>query len=101
MSFNLNSEYPTKGRVCRLKNIRTVKYAADLVLVAKEETVLQGMIVTLTGIGRRYGMEINVENTKLTRIPRQPSSIQIMIRSQNNWIMWNISTMWTAKQMMQ
>jgi len=30
------------------KKIRTVKYADDLVLVAKEEMVLQGMIVRLT-----------------------------------------------------
>ena len=44
--------------------IRTVKYADDLVLMAKEETVLQGMIDKLTDIGRRYGMEMNVEKNK-------------------------------------
>jgi hypothetical protein len=43
------------------KIIRTVKYADDLVLLAKEETVLQGMIDRLIEIGRRYGMEMNVE----------------------------------------
>jgi hypothetical protein len=42
--------------------IPTVKYADDLVLLAKEETVLQGMIDRL--IGRCYGMEINVGQTK-------------------------------------
>ena len=36
------------------KKNRTVKYAGDLVLVAKEETVLQGMIVRLTEAGRCY-----------------------------------------------
>jgi hypothetical protein len=41
--------------------IRTVKYADDPVLLAKEETVLQDMIDRLTEFGRRYGMEINVE----------------------------------------
>ena len=40
--------------------IQTVKYADDLVLMAKEETVLQGMIDKLTETGRYYGMEINV-----------------------------------------
>jgi hypothetical protein len=38
-----------------------VKYADDLVLLAREEMVLQGIIERLTEIGRRYGMEMNVE----------------------------------------
>jgi hypothetical protein len=38
--------------------IRNVKYADDLVLLAKEEMVLQGMIDRLIEIGRRYGMEM-------------------------------------------
>ena len=59
--------------------IQTVKYADDLVLMAKEETVLQGMIDKLTEIGRCYGMEINVEKTKVMRISRQPSPVTIMI----------------------
>ena len=41
--------------------IQTVKYADDLVLMANEETVLQGMIDKLIEIGRGYGMEMNVE----------------------------------------
>ena len=36
--------------------------------MAKEETVLQGMIDKLTEIGRCYGMEMNVEKTKIMRI---------------------------------
>jgi hypothetical protein len=39
---------------------RTVKYAGDLVLLAKEETVLQGMFDTLVETGRSYGMEMNL-----------------------------------------
>ena len=41
--------------------IQTVKYADDLVSMAKEETVLQDMIET----GSCYGMEMNVEKTIL------------------------------------
>ena len=59
--------------------IQTVKYADDLVLMAKEETVLQGMIDKLIEIGRCYGMEINVEKTKVMRISRRPSPVTIMI----------------------
>ena len=38
--------------------------ADDLVLMAKEETVVQGMIDKLIEIGSCYGMEMNVEKQK-------------------------------------
>jgi hypothetical protein len=44
--------------------IHTVKYADDLVLLAKEEKVLQDMIDKLIEIRRCYGMEMNVEKQK-------------------------------------
>jgi hypothetical protein len=57
--FNVYSEYLTKaalegigGFKIRGQVIRTVKYADDLVLLAREETVLQGMINRLNEIGR-------------------------------------------------
>jgi hypothetical protein len=69
--FNLYSEYLTKEALEGFGDfktgghvIRTVKYADDLVLLAREEKVLQGMVDNLIEIGRRYGMEINVEKTK-------------------------------------
>ena len=40
------------------KVIRTVKYANEILLVAKEETVLQRMDDRLIEIGRCYGMEM-------------------------------------------
>jgi hypothetical protein len=57
----------------------TVKYADDLVLLAKEETMLQDMIDRLIEIGRCYGMETNVEKTKVMRISRQQFPVKIMI----------------------
>ena len=57
----------------------TVKYADDLVLLAKEETVLRDMIDKLMKIGRCYGMEMNVEKTKVMTISRQLFPIKIMI----------------------
>jgi hypothetical protein len=59
--------------------IQTVKYADDLVLMAKEETVLEDTIDKLIEIGRCCGMEVNVEKTKVMRISRQPSSVTKMI----------------------
>jgi hypothetical protein len=59
--------------------IETVKFADDLALMAKEETALQGMIGSLIEIGRCYGMEMNVDKTKLLRYSRQPSPVTIKI----------------------
>ena len=57
--FNLYSEFLTKEALDGLGDfnirgqiIRTVKYADDLVLMAKEKMVLQGMTDKLTEIGR-------------------------------------------------
>ena len=69
--FNLYSEYLTKEALEGLGDfkiggqiIHTVKYADDLVLLAKEEKVLQDMIDKLIEIGRWYGIELNVEKQK-------------------------------------
>jgi len=59
--------------------IRTAKYAGGLVLLAKKETVLQGMIDRLVESGRCYGEEMNDQENRVMRISRQPSSIKIMI----------------------
>jgi hypothetical protein len=59
--------------------IHIVKYADDLVLLAKGEKVLQDMIDKLIEIGRCYGIEMNVEKTKVMRISKQPFPVKIMI----------------------
>jgi hypothetical protein len=41
-----------------------VKYADGLLLLAEEETVLQGMIDRLNEIGRSYRLEMNVESRR-------------------------------------
>jgi Glu-tRNA(Gln) amidotransferase subunit E-like FAD-binding protein len=62
--FNFNKEvlewfedFKIRGQI-----IRKVIAADDLMLFAKVEIVLQGIIGRLIETGRRYGMEMNVEN---------------------------------------
>ena len=69
--FNLYSECLIKEALNGLgdfniggKIIQIVKYADGLVLMAKEEMVLRGMIDKLIETGRYYGMEMNVKKTK-------------------------------------
>jgi hypothetical protein len=73
--FNLYSEYLIKEALEWFGDFKiggevigTVRYADDLVLLAREETVLQGVVDRLIEIGRRYGMEMNVDKTKVMRI---------------------------------
>ena len=58
----------SSGRVWRLQIggqiIHTVKYVDDLVLLAKEDKVLQDMTDKLIETGECYGMEMNVEKNK-------------------------------------
>jgi hypothetical protein len=49
------------------------------VLLAKEEMVLKGMIDKLIGIGRCYGIEMNVEKTKLMRLSRKSFPVKLMV----------------------
>ena len=73
----------------------TVKYADELVLKVKEETVLQGMSDKLIVTGRYLGMEMNVEKTKVMGISRQPSPVTITI-GQKQRRMWNVLNIWVA-----
>jgi len=70
----VNSEFKTGRQV-----IRTVKYADDLVLLAKEEMVLKGAIDNLNDIGICYGMEMYVEVNEVIRISRKTSPVQVII----------------------
>jgi hypothetical protein len=63
--IGIRSEYLTKEAIQGFTGsrigedvvlIRTAKYADDLVLLAKEETVLLGVIDRLIEVGRCYGM---------------------------------------------
>jgi len=70
--FNLYSECLTKEALDGLGDFKVGGVGGELLLMSMEETVLQGMIDKLIETGRYYGMEINVEKTKLMRISRQP-----------------------------
>ena len=84
--FNLYSECHTKEALERFGDfkiggqiIHTMKYADELVLLPREGKVLQDMIDKQIEIGRCYGMEMNVEKTKVMRISRQPFPVKTMI----------------------
>jgi hypothetical protein len=53
-------------------------------LPAKAEAVLQGVIDRLIEIRKCYGVEMNMEETSMMRISRQPSPTQITINKKNS-----------------
>jgi hypothetical protein len=81
--FNLYSEYFTKEALENLEDFKsggreilTVKYANDFVLLGKKETMLQGTIGRLLKIVRNCGMEMNVEKPEVMSILRQRSPVE-------------------------
>jgi hypothetical protein len=74
--FNLYIEYLTKDSLGGFGDFKirqiicNVKYADNLVLLDKDDAVLQGMTERLTEIGRCYKMNINVEKNKVISIFR-------------------------------
>jgi len=66
-----------------------VKYADNLVVLAKEKMVLLNITDSLIEIVQCSGMDISVEKTKVMTISRQPFPVQIMI-AQKQMQMWNI-----------
>ena len=64
----MNSEYFTTGALeefgdfkVKEEAVRTLRYADDIVLRAKEGTVIQSMINKLIEIGSFYEIEMNAE----------------------------------------
>jgi len=83
--FNLYSECLTKRDMEGFGDfkiggqiIHTVKYADELVLLAKEK-VLQDMTDKLNETGGCYGMEMIVGKIKVMRISKQPFQVKIVI----------------------
>jgi hypothetical protein len=88
--LNVYSEYLTKESLDVGGNfkiggqiIHTLKYPDELVLLGKEEKLLQDMIDKIIEIGRCYGMEMNVGEAKIMIISRQPFPVNIMITKNN------------------
>jgi hypothetical protein len=77
--FKLYSDYLTQDALegfgafkIQEQVILTLKYvyADDLVLLPKEETVLKGKLDRLVEVGKRYGLETEIEKPKVMRISR-------------------------------
>jgi hypothetical protein len=71
-------------------------YADVGMLLAKQQTALQGITDRPIEIGTCYGMEMNVGKTEAMRISRQTFLVQTVVEKKNNRRMWNISTVWLA-----
>jgi hypothetical protein len=56
-----------------------VTYTDNLEILAKRETVIQGTIDKIIEVVKCYGIEMNVEKSKLMSISGQRFPVQIMI----------------------
>jgi len=69
--LNLYSVYLTKKALKGFRDLKigeqvicTVKYAGNIVLLTKEEMVLEGMTDRWNEIEKSYGMEMNMEKLR-------------------------------------
>ena len=79
----------------KVKAVIRPKYNLYIVLLAKEEKVLQDIIDKLMETGRCYGMEMNVEKTKVMRISGQSFPAKIMT-DQKQLENGNLLNIWVA-----
>ena len=84
--FNLYNECLIEEAVGKMgsfkiggRKISTIKYADDLALITKTEEELQEMMTSLVETGRRYGMEINVNKSKVMMIASNVEPLNIVI----------------------
>jgi hypothetical protein len=61
------------------QGIRILRYVNDLALLATKGTVLEVVNDRPIEIRRKYGMDMNLEKTKVMKISRQPYPVQIMV----------------------
>ena len=84
--FNLYGEFLAKEALKGCGNfkiggrlINTIKYADDLVVLAKNQKQLQLMMNKLVETGKKYGMEINTEKSKVMRISKREEPLKINV----------------------
>ncbi|XP_026475991.1 uncharacterized protein LOC113381243 [Ctenocephalides felis] len=51
----------------------------DLVVISKNQTKLQNMMNRIVEVGRRYGMEINIDKSKVMRITKKNNLLRITV----------------------
>lgn len=87
--FNLYGEWLAREALKGCGNFRiggrlinTIKYADDLVVLARNQRQLQYMMNRLVETGRKYGMEINIEKSKVMRISKREKPLRITVDNQ-------------------
>ena len=64
--------------------IKYVRFADDQAMVPDSEKGLQEIMDKLVEVGRKYDMEINVKETKTTRMSRRDGSVVNIVIEGNN-----------------
>ena len=62
-------DFKIRGRI-----INEVRFVDDMAIIAKTQEELQDMVNRLVDTGRKYGMEINIDKSLVTRISRNNES---------------------------
>ncbi|KAI5738261.1 hypothetical protein M8J77_004739 [Diaphorina citri] len=87
--FNLYAEVimnealdQSKGIVIGGERIKSIKYADDQAIMAETEEELQNMLEKVSKVGQDLGMKINIGKTKVMKISKNESNINIKLEGQ-------------------
>ena len=67
-------DFKIRGRI-----INKVRFQDDMTIIAKTQEELQDMVNRLVDTGRKYGMEININKSRVMRVSKSSESLQIKI----------------------
>jgi Reverse transcriptase (RNA-dependent DNA polymerase). len=85
--FNLYGEHLMKEALDEVADFKIgriidkVRFADDTAIIAKTQEELQDMVNRLVGTGRKYGMEVNIDNSQVMRASRNNKSLQIKVNN--------------------
>ncbi|KAI5751137.1 hypothetical protein M8J77_004668 [Diaphorina citri] len=72
----------SKGIVIGGERIKSIKYADDQAIMAETEEELQNMLEKVSKVGQDLGMKINIGKTKVMKISKNESNINIKLEGQ-------------------
>ena len=79
-SVQLTSYSQLKHTLLFVANIKCIRFAVDMALLAEDEKMLKNMLMELNERCEDYGMKINISKTKAMVMGRKPKKIGMLIK---------------------
>ena len=82
-SVQLTSYSQLKHTLLFVANIKCIRFAVDMALLAEDERMVKNMLMELNERCEEYGMKINISKTKVMVIGRIPKKTDMRIKDES------------------